>query len=75
MDIREKVVVLGAVVAVIIGFLGCKPAAQVQARNAADEAAYSFALDACEEKGKAAKSYQVYEVCAIDADRKYRRQP
>lgn len=51
--------------------LGCaKPPPTTAFENAAAVAQYKALLVACREKGKAAKSYAVYEACAdqVDAD-------
>lgn len=42
-----------------------------RAKNVIDLAAYQSALDDCRERGKAAKSYDVYEACAVKADAKF----
>jgi hypothetical protein len=42
-----------------------------RAAPAVDTAGYAAALGDCRAKGKAAKSYEVYEECAKSADRVY----
>lgn len=42
-----------------------------RAKNAVDVATYKTALDDCLARGRAAKSFDVYESCAKEADAKY----
>lgn len=41
------------------------------AKTPLELAGYKAALDECRVKGKAAKSYEVYEACAEEADRRF----
>lgn len=52
----------------LVVLLGCGQSATQRAESALTVAAYERELDACKEKGKAAKSYAVYETCAAEVD-------
>lgn len=55
---------------ILVFAVGCDH--QQRAAGALDMADYQGELKACRQKGRAAKSYEVYEACALEVDRKHK---
>lgn len=61
------IVAIGAVIADLV--LGCEKPPAMSVENAAAVVQYEVLLTDCRKRGKAAKSYDVYEACADAVDR------
>lgn len=79
MRTRETVVAIVLLLAAYTALAHCAIACDLftpsRAASALDVAAYTAALAVCRAEGREAKSYSVYETCAVEADKKYGVQP
>jgi len=59
--------------ACVVGLLACVACGEGErVKNAADMTSYTAELTECRKKGKAAGSYDVYEACAIEVDKRHK---